>query len=356
MNDAVDGPTGHRDAASAGVERLPLPDLCVVVPAHNEATNLPILATELARVCEPAGIRLELLIVDDGSRDNTAGVIRELASSHPFVRGLRLSRNFGHQPAVSIGLRHARGRAIAVMDADLQDTPADLLQLYDRWKKGADVAYAVRRTRREHLLKRVAYKTFYKVLARLAKTPVQLDSGDFCVMDAAFVDKLNALPERLRFVRGLRAWLGGTQVGVAVDRAERRTGVTQYSIARLFRLAFDGIISFSDVPLRLATAAGACVSLLAFAGVIVVLAWRWLGMLPTGSGLATIALSILFLGGVQLLAVGLLGEYIGRIYDEVKARPVAIVAETIEAGSGARSPSPGRAPGLAPPAHEEVLP
>jgi polyisoprenyl-phosphate glycosyltransferase len=356
MDDAVDGVTGFSEAAPRGVDDPLLPDLCIVVPAHNEETNLPILVRELAHACDPAGVRIELLIVDDGSRDNTAAVIRELAARHPHVRGLRLSRNFGHQPAVSTGLRYARGLAIAVMDADLQDTPADLLQLYERWKQGADVVFAVRKTRREHVLKRIAYKTFYKILARLAKTPVQLDSGDFCVMDAAFVDKLNALPERLRFVRGLRAWLGGTQVGVDVDRAERRTGVTQYSIARLFRLAFDGIISFSDAPLRLATAVGACISLLAFSGVVVVLAWRWLGMLPTGSGLATIALSILFLGGVQLLAIGLLGEYIGRIYDEVKARPVAVIAETMNGPGGECAPSVRQAAGLASPAHEEVMP
>jgi polyisoprenyl-phosphate glycosyltransferase len=205
MDDAVDGVTGFSEAAPRGVDDPLLPDLCIVVPAHNEETNLPILVRELAHACDPAGVRIELLIVDDGSRDNTAAVIRELAARHPHVRGLRLSRNFGHQPAVSTGLRYARGRAIAVMDADLQDTPADLLQLYERWKQGADVVFAVRKTRREHVLKRIAYKTFYKILARLAKTPVQLDSGDFCVMDAAFVDKLNALPERLRFVRGLCA-------------------------------------------------------------------------------------------------------------------------------------------------------
>jgi dolichol-phosphate mannosyltransferase len=306
------------------------PELSVVVPAYNERTNLPILARELTAACQAAGVTFELIVVDDGSRDGTADVIRSLAGEYRHVRGVLLSRNFGHQAAVSTGLQHAIGRAVAVMDADLQDRASDLLTLLEVWRNGADVAYAIRRTRQEHLAKRTAYQLFYRLLRLLARTPVQLDSGDFCVMDAAFVARLNALPERLRFIRGLRAWLGGHQVGVEVDRAERRTGSSHYSFSKLIRLALDGLISFSDTPLRLATAIGAVVSVMAFGGVLVVLAWRFLGMLPAGFGLTTIALSILFLGGVQLLAIGVLGEYIGRIFDEVKARPVAVIAEVID--------------------------
>ena len=313
-------------------------DLCVVVPAHNESSNIPILVRELNEACASAGIEYELLIVDDGSSDGTWEAIAALCREHPHVRALSLTRNFGHQAAVSTGLAYAdRARAVAVMDADLQDSPSDLVALYRRWLEGADVVYAVRRSRREHLLKRMAYKAFYRLLVAVAKTPVQLDAGDFCVMDAAFVARLNALPERLRFVRGLRAWLGGTQVALPVDREGRRTGRTHYSAAKLMRLAFDGLVSFSDAPLRVATAAGAVVSMAAFAGVLVVLAWKLLGMLPTGFGLATIALSILFLGGVQLLAIGLMGEYIGRIFDEVKRRPVALVGRSINLGDAAGS-------------------
>ncbi len=305
------------------------PDLCIVVPAHNEERNLPILYEELAATLGEAGIRFDLLLVDDGSRDQTALVIEQLAASRSNVRGLLLSRNFGHQAAVSIGLQHARGRAVAVMDADLQDRPDSVVALYRAWEAGADVAFAVRRSRQENVFKRFAYRLFYRILARLANIPVQLDSGDFCVMDRAFVEKLNALPERLRFVRGLRAWVGGKQVAVSVDRDARREGVPQYTFTKLLRLAFDGIVSFSDAPLRFASIAGVAISGLAFLGAIVVVAWHFLGLLPTGAGVATIALSVLFLGGIQLLTIGILGEYIGRIFQEVKARPVAVVSQIV---------------------------
>lgn len=305
------------------------PQLCIVVPAHNEEQNLPVLHAELSAVLGAEGIDFELLLVDDGSRDGTAKVIRELGARHANVRGLVLSRNFGHQAAVCAGLQHARGRAVAVMDADLQDRPADVVALYRAWQDGADVAYAVRRTRREHLLKRIAYRAFYRVFARLANIPIQLDSGDFCVMDGQFVERLNALPERLRFVRGLRAWLGGTQVAVFVDRDTRRSGVPQYTLVKLVRLALDGIVSFSDTPLRVASVAGIALSGLAFVGAGVVLLWHFLGLMPRGAGLATIALSVLFLGGLQLLGIGILGEYVGRIFLEVKRRPTAIVGEVV---------------------------
>lgn len=314
-----------------------VPDLCIVVPAHNEEANLPVLAREVASACDEAGIAFELLFVDDGSRDRTAAVIRRLAAEHPEVRGLVLSRNFGHQAAVSLGLQHARGRAIAVMDADLQDRPTDLVSLYRRWQRGADVVYAVRRSRRESVLKRLAYRTFYRALARIARIPVPLDSGDFCVMGSDFVARLNALPERLRFVRGLRAWLGGRQIALEVDRDARRAGEPQYTMTKLVRLALDGLVSFSDAPLRLATLVGVCVSAASFAGAMVVLFWKFTGRLPEGFGVATIALSVLFLGGIQLLTIGILGEYVGRIFDEVKARPVAVVAEFVGARAMVRS-------------------
>lgn len=313
------------------------PQLCVVVPAFNEDENLPVLYRELSQALDARGIAFELLVVDDGSRDETPHVLRRLAESDPRVRGLRLSRNFGHQEAISIGLQHARGRAIAVMDGDLQDRPEDLLLLYDRWKAGADVAYAVRRSRREALHRRVAYRVFYRALASLADVHMPLDAGDFCVMDAAFVERLNALPERLRFVRGLRAWLGGRQERVPVDRDPRRHGRPQYSFAKLLRLALDGLFSFSDAPLRLASLLGAAVSVLAFAGAVVVLVWKFLGLLPSGGGLATIALGVFFLGGLQLLTIGILGEYVSRIFREVKARPVAVVAEVISASSSSHA-------------------
>jgi len=310
-----------------------LPDLCIVVPAHNEERNLPVLHRELASALDASKITFSLLLVDDGSRDDTAKVIRQLSTQDARVSGLRLSRNFGHQDAISIGIAHAKGKAVAVMDGDLQDRPADLLLLVEAWRAGADVAYAVRRTRQESLPRRMAYRIFYRALARLAEVEIPLDAGDFCVMDAAFVGRLNALPERLRFVRGLRAWLGGRQVAVPVDRDARLHGQPQYTFIKLVRLAFDGLFAFSDAPLRLASLVGAVVSLMAFAGVVVVLVWRLLGLLPSGAGTLTIALGVFFLGGIQLLTIGILGEYVSRIFREVKGRPVAVVAEVISATS-----------------------
>jgi glycosyltransferase involved in cell wall biosynthesis len=305
-------------------------DLCVVIPAHNEEENLPTLYHELCETLGRERIEFTVLFVDDGSLDSTSRLIRELSDRHANVRGLILSRNFGHQAAISIGLQYATARTVAVMDADLQDRPADLVKLYQTLMQNrGDVAYAIRRTRKEGALKQVAYKGFYRTLNRVARVQIPLDSGDFCVMSSSFVEKLNALPERLRFVRGLRAWLGGKQLGVPVDRDSRHAGVPQYTLWKLVRLAADGLISFSDAPLRLATLVGFAVSGTAFVGVVWVLTWKLTGALPQGAGLATIALSVLFLGGIQLVAIGILGEYVGRLFEEVKRRPTAVVAEII---------------------------
>jgi dolichol-phosphate mannosyltransferase len=306
------------------------PELGLVVPAYNEEQNLPILVREITEAFEPAACTFELLIVDDGSVDETAAIIRSAARADPRVRGLLLTRNFGHQAAISTGLAHVRGKAVAVMDADLQDRPEDALRLYRECRAvGADVAYATRRTRRESVFKRLAYHTFYRLLGRLARFEIPLDSGDFCVMDRRFVDRLNALPERLRFVRGLRSWVGGRQIAVLVDRDPRRAGKPKYTMGKLMRLAIDGLVSFSDLPLRLASVLGFTVAGLSIIGFVVVFVWKLTGKLPPGAGVATIALSILFLGGVQLVTAGILGEYVGRIFEEVKSRPIALVAEHI---------------------------
>lgn len=307
-------------------------DLTVVIPAHNEEENLPILVREVELLRGQSGLIISLLFVDDGSTDKTAEVIRQLAAERTWVTGLRLTRNFGHQAAISVGLQRARGKVVGVMDADLQDRPTDLLELYRRLcAEDADVAYAVRRSRRENLLKRASYSAFYRVLARVAKISIPVDSGDFCVMQWAFVERLNYLPERLRFVRGLRAWVGGKQVAVPVDRDRRRAGTSQYNMARLFRLAGDGLITFSDTPLRLASGLGFLVAGVSFVSALLVLVWKLLGLLPQGAGVATIALAVLFLGGIQLVTIGILGEYVGRILEEVKGRPIAIIAEEISA-------------------------
>lgn len=309
------------------------PDLSIVVPARNEEENLPILLREITTTLCSDGVSFELLVVDDGSQDKSREWIRRAVESGAPVRGLLLSRNFGHQAAVSTGLQHARGRAVAVMDADLQDRPADLLTLYRTLiTEGVDVVYAVRQSRKEGFFLRLAYRGYYRLLARLASIGMPLDAGDFCVMSRRFVSWLNDLPERERYVRGLRAWLGGSQIALPVARDARRAGTPQYTLSKLIRLALDGVISFSFVPLRLSSIAGAGAAGLAFLGLIVVAVWKAMGLLPSGAGLGAIALSVLFLGGVQLLTIGILGEYVGRVFNEVKQRPVAVVAEVVERG------------------------
>lgn len=328
-------------------------DLGLVVPAYNESENLPILLSELVAVLAGSGLRFEILVVDDGSTDGTAELIRKHAAGDERVAGLILSRNFGHQAAISVGLTYVRGNAIGIMDGDLQDKPADVLRLYHALKaEKADVAYGVRATRSEGLVKRTSYRAFYKLLSRLATISIPLDAGDFCVMTRQFVDKLNSLPERLRFVRGLRSWIGGRQVPVMLDRDPRKSGVPKYTLRKLVRLAMDGLISFSDVPLRIASVVGFFVSGMAGLGIVVVLAWKASGRLPQGAAVATIALSILFLGGVQLLTAGILGEYVGRIFDEVKRRPIGVVAEVVGGAVSHRPQEPHEvtpAPSLVPP-------
>ena len=319
--------------------KLPVdPDLGIVVPVHNEQDNVVPLYRELVAALDPAGISFELLFVDDGSRDDTANAVRRLACSDDRVKGLVLTRNFGHQAAISIGLEHVSGSAAAIMDGDLQDSPADLVALYRALiAESAEVAYAVRRTRQENVFKRAMYRVFYRILARLARIEIPLDSGDFCVMARSSVERLRSLPERLRFVRGLRSWIGGKQIAVEVDRAARRSGQPKYTFSKLLRLAVDGLVSFSDTPLRVASVLGFGVAGLSLLGILVVIVWSITGLLPTGAGLGTIALSILFLGGVQLVAIGVVGEYVGRIFEEVKRRPIALVAQYV--GEDDRQPT-----------------
>ena len=320
--------------------------LTVVIPAYNEELNLRHVAAALSGTLDPAGIEYRLLFVDDGSRDRTSEVVRELAEGDARIGGLRLSRNFGHQAAVTAGLEHGMDDAVAVMDADLQDTPADLLAMFRRLEEGADVVYGVRRTRSEGPILQLAFRTFYRLLRLVADVEMPLDAGDFCVMRGEVLAHLNSLPERLRFVRGLRAWVGFRQVAWPIDRPPRRSGRSKYNLSRRLRFASDGLVSFSHAPLRLATIFGGGVSALAFIGALVVLYWKLSGQTPSGAGIATISLSVLFLGGVQLLSIGILGEYIGRIFDEVKGRPVAIVAEeigTVTCSAGALREAPRRA-------------
>jgi dolichol-phosphate mannosyltransferase len=282
-----------------------------------------------------ASVRLEILFIDDGSTDGSDEILSGLHECDPRCRVLTFSRNFGHQRAVSAGLHYATGDVVAVMDADLQDPPETLIGMLEEWRRGADVVHAVRRRRKEGPLKRFGYWAFYRLLRRLANIDVPLDSGDFSLLDRRVAQVLKAMPERGRFVRGLRAWSGFRQTLFPYERAARRAGRTKYSLLKLIRLAFDGIFSFSQAPLQLSGLLGAalCGGSLLLAGLIVVwreTRWPILGMEPgQATGWTSLTCLILFLSGLQFLVIGIIGEYLGRVFEEVKARPPWVIADAL---------------------------
>lgn len=306
--------------------RPPAPVISVVVPMLNEAENLAALHGRLTQVLSALQLPYELIMVDDGSTDGTYEGLCRLHARDPRLKCLRLARNFGHQAALTAALAHATGQAVIVMDADLQDPPEVIPDLLDRWRQGFDVVYAIRRHRKEPIAKRLAYAFFYRLLHRVAAVDVPLDAGDFCLMGRRVVEQLNALPERNRFVRGLRTWVGFRQTGVEYEREARHAGRSQYGFWKLVRLAVDGLVSFSYVPLRVASTVGFFVSLGSLLVGLYYLALRLAGHREP-AGFAGIIISVLFLGGVQLITIGIMGEYVGRIFDEVKHRPVYIVSE-----------------------------
>lgn len=307
--------------------------ISIVIPCYNEQEVLQQLQDRLTAAADQWGEPWEVIAVDDGSRDGTWDKLVAMNAMDPRWKLVRFARNFGHQKAVSAGIDHASGDAVFVIDADLQDPPEELYRFLDKWREGYEVVYAVRKNRKENLFKRSCYFLFYRLLDRMATQKIPLDSGDFCLMDRKVVDVLKAMPEQNRFVRGLRAWAGFRQVGLEYDRAARAAGQPQYTLKKLVQLAFDGMLSFSSAPLRLATYMGLVVSACAFLGTAFTVVQRifgtWfeqIGMAPA-PGFATIVISILFLGGVQLVCLGIMGEYIGRIYEEVKGRPLWVISE-----------------------------
>jgi glycosyltransferase involved in cell wall biosynthesis len=309
-----------------GVTRRSRADLSVVLPVYNEDQNLEPLYRRLTDVLSAETQTYELIFVDDGSTDCSAPFLHKLAASDAHVRLIRLARNFGHQTAISAGIDFASGQAVIVMDADLQDPPEVLPQFIDKWRQGYEVVYAVRRQRKEHPLKRMAYAGFYRLMKPLASINIPLDSGDFCIMDRRVVDLLRAMPERNRFLRGIRSWVGYRQIGLEYERDARYAGEAKYTMSKLLKLALDGLVSFSYLPLRMASLIGFVVSMSAFA-----LGARTLYMklrYPDFiAGFTTIVVGITLLGGIQLITLGIMGEYIGRIFDEVKQRPLYTLRE-----------------------------
>jgi dolichol-phosphate mannosyltransferase len=306
--------------------------ISVVVPIYNEQDNLPELHRRLSEAAPTWDEPYELVFVDDGSRDRSFEMMAAMVERDPHLRVVKLSRNFGHQPAVSAGIRHARGDAVLIIDGDLQDPPEVLVRFIEKWREGYEVVYAVRRKRKENLFKKAAYALFYRMLARISDFDMPLDSGDFCLMDRRVVDTLvHDLPEQERFVRGLRAYAGFRQVGLEYERDARAAGEAKYNFSALMKLAVSGMVSFSFMPLRLATYLGFLVAVPSFLlGVffIVQRVFRFpvFGRDATETpGIATLAVGLFFLSGVILIILGILGEYVGRIYIEVKRRPSFIV-------------------------------
>ena len=306
------------------------PELSLVIPLYNESEVLPQLLARLDAALPRLGAGTEVIFVDDGSGDGTPELIDRACRERPWCRGVMLSRNFGHQIAVTAGMQHARGRAVAILDGDLQDPPEVVAEFHAKLKEGYDVVYAVRRKRKEGILKRAAYALFYRLMRALSTIPIPLDSGDFCVMTRRVVDRINAMPERHRFVRGLRSWVGYRQTGHEYPRSARAAGESKYSFSKLLKLAFDGIFTFSEAPLQWSMQFGFLVSAVSFARGAYIVLWRLCVPGATSlPGWATLTVGMFFLGGVQLFSIGILGEYVGRIHNEVKGRPLFIVERTV---------------------------
>lgn len=309
--------------------------VAVVIPCYNEEEVLPELFRRMTAAAEKWPCEWEVLCIDDGSRDRTWELLSAQGRRDPRWRALSFARNYGHQTAVSAGIHHAQGDAVMVIDADLQDPPEEMIRFIEKWREGYQVVYAIRQKRKESWPKKLAYWLFYRLMHRAVAFDVPHDSGDFCLMDRRVVEVIKRMPERNRFVRGLRAWAGFRQVGLAYERHARAAGEAKYDFRRLLKLARDGIFSFSTVPLGLVSYAGLWISLLSFLGIIWILLTRIFSDyfskigFPPVQGFTTIVVSILFLGGIQLISLGIMGEYIGRIYEEVKRRPIWVIRDAV---------------------------
>ncbi|MCU0725468.1 MAG: glycosyltransferase family 2 protein [Planctomycetes bacterium] len=300
--------------------------LSVVIPVLNEEAVLDELLRRLAGALDAVpGLAWRAVFVDDGSTDRTAEILLSRGEKDPRIGLLRLSRNFGHQPAISAGLAHADADAVVILDADLQDPPEVIPDLVTAWRNGADVVVARRRSRKERGLRRLGFALFHRFFGLLSDFPVAANAGVFGLLDRAAAEELRRLTERNRFLPGLRSWVGFRQAVVQYDREERAEGAPKQTFRRLARYAMDGIFSFSYKPLRLLMGAGIVVSLIGFGTASFFIGKRLLGYEQAFTGFTTLVSLVLFLGGLQLIALGLLGGYLGRIYDEVKARPLYIV-------------------------------
>ncbi|HHY57726.1 MAG TPA: glycosyltransferase family 2 protein [Chloroflexi bacterium] len=305
------------------------PVFSVVIPVWNEQEVIPVLYERLVQTMDSTGESWEVIFVNDGSRDRSLELLTDLSRRDPRVKVLNFSRNFGHQIAITAGFDYAEGDAVIVMDADLQDPPEVLLRMIEKWREGYDVAYAVRTKRvGETKFKLWTASAFYRLIRYIADVDIPLDAGDFRLMDRKVVLAMRQLREKNRFMRGLSSWVGFKQVAVEYERAARYAGETKYPLRKMLRLANNAITSFSHVPLQLAMYTGFFFAGLAGLGIVIAVVLRLFGH-DTLTGQATTLVSVLFLGGIQLIFLGIIGEYLGRIYDEVKNRPLYLIADAI---------------------------
>jgi len=299
----------------------------VVIPIFNESTNISVLVERLVNTLSIYHA-FEVVFVNDGSSDDSESVIISHCVRNESIKLISLSRNFGHQLAISAGIANATGDIVFVMDGDLQDPPEVIPDFINKWREGWDVVYAVRKKRKENVFKKTAYFIFYRILKALTPFEIPLDSGDFALMDKKVVAILQKFPERNRFVRGLRSWVGLKQIGLEYERAARFSGTPKYTLGKLIKLAYDGLTSFSAIPLKLAMALGVCFTIAAFIAIVVLTVLKLTGRVEL-LGWTSLMVVILFTSGLQFILIGILGEYIGRISEEVKKRPQYLIAEKV---------------------------
>ena len=307
----------------------------VVIPVYNEAATLDELWRRLENELRRLEGGYEVIFIDDGSRDRSFEILQEFSQKHPEIKIIRLSRNFGHQCALTAGIDHAGGKAVIMMDADLQDSPAVIPEFVAKWREGYQVVYAIRTKRKEFVLKRIAFKAFYRLLDIMAPMKIPRDAGIFSLLDKAVVQALQEMPERSRYLSGLRSYAGFRQTGIEVERERRFQGAPKVTPGKLFKLAFDGIFSFSVLPLRMAVIFGFVCSLTSFLIGVVGLYYKYMlqRQFLWPFGLTT----TFFMGGIQLIFLGIIGEYIGRIYEEVKQRPLYFIKDKVGFVSGSGS-------------------
>jgi len=300
----------------------------LVIPVYNEEKTILELYRRVFAVMNQLDGSVELVFVNDGSRDRSLQLLRDLHQKDSRVCYLSLARNFGHQIAVTAGLNFVRGQVIVILDADLQDPPELIPDMIEKWRQGYQVVYAQRTQRRqENWFKRFTAYFFYRLLKRLADVEIPTDTGDFCLIDRQVVDVLNSMPERNRYIRGLRSWVGFQQTAIRFEREHRFAGEVKYTFGKSLALAVNGLVSFSKVPLRLSTYVGLLAAIVAILMALLVIYWRIFVPHSPLTGFTIILVAIFFLGAVQLVSIGILGEYVGRIYEEVKGRPLYTLAE-----------------------------